>query len=54
MVLQLLWKSLLAFLLFEFRAAYLLLLLAGMSLVYPVDEVYEEDPEDEARGREEE
>ena len=50
MVLRLLWRSLLAFLLFEFRTAYLHLLLAGLSLVYDMDEVREEDPEDEAGG----
>ena len=49
MVLRLLWRSLLAFLLFEFRTAYLHLLLA----VYGMDEVREEEPEDEAGGREE-
>ena len=53
MVLRLLWRSLLAFLLFEFRTAYLHLLLAGLSLVYDMDEVVEEDPEDDARGPEE-
>ncbi len=46
MVLRLLWKSLLAFLLFEFREAYLLLLLAGLSLVYDMEEVTEEGSDD--------
>lgn len=54
MVLRLLWRSLLAFLLFEFRTAYLHLLLAGLSLVYDMDEVIEEDPEDDAGRQEEE
>lgn len=47
MVLRLLWRSLLAFLLFEFRAAYIHLLLAGLSLVYDMDEVIEEGSEEE-------
>jgi hypothetical protein len=48
MVLRLLWKSLLALLLFEFREAYLLALLAGLSLVYDMEEVTEEGAEEEA------
>ena len=53
MVLRLLWKSVLAFLLFEFREAYLLLLLAGLSLVYDMEEVTEDEPEEEAGDPEE-
>ena len=42
MALRMLWKSMLAFLLFEFRDAYVLLLLAGISLAYPMEEIKDE------------
>jgi hypothetical protein len=42
MALRMLWKSMLAFLSFEFREAYVLLLLAGISLAYPMEEIQDE------------
>ena len=53
MALRMLWKSMLAFLLFEFREAYVLLLLAGISLAYPMEEIKDEIAEAEAEEHEE-
>jgi hypothetical protein len=52
MALRMLWKSMLAFLLCEFREAYVLLLLAGISLAYPMDEIKDEMRDVEAETKE--
>ena len=52
MALRMLWKSMLAFLSFEFREAYVLLLLAGISLAYPMEEIRDEIAEIQAEDHE--
>ena len=53
MVLRLLWRSLLAFLLFEFRAAYIHFLLAALSLALDLEEVTPRTPDAEPGGDDE-
>lgn len=46
MVLRLLWKSLVALFFFDFRDAYVLFLLACLSVAYPAEITEEEDVND--------